>query len=389
VLDFIGNANRKFRFDLRFRAIVGGTRRHVERQVQAGFPMLPSGCAIVLDRESQAAVLANIRSQLGTGQAGLVEDLRVLGEDTRLPAFLAETGFDLEDVYDRSGRCFEALRRRAGFAKAGAPSAAGADAKRMEKALARMLHIDDAQRLDAYRSFLSTASPPVTDSRDVTQRMLFGLLGFAKESFSELGHVWAALWAYADLRQELLELLDRLADRTRRLTQPLEGRLAALPFHVHATYALDEVMAGVDARFPNKDSIFKLREGVFCSEPHACDLCFVTLEKNEKDYTPTTLYRDYPLSRDVFHWESQAACHEGTPTGKRYLEVRSRAEAAQQALLFVRQRRKDERGETMPYLLIGPVGYRTHRGGRPMQIEWELASPMPTRDFQEMKVAAG
>jgi hypothetical protein len=55
----------------------------------------------------------------------------------------------------------------------------------------------------------------------------------------------------------------------------------------------------------------------------------------------------------------------------------------------VRQRKKDDRGETMPYLLLGPVHYRTHRGERPMQIEWDLAHPMPARDFQEMKVAAG
>ncbi len=58
-------------------------------------------------------------------------------------------------------------------------------------------------------------------------------------------------------------------------------------------------------------------------------------------------------------------------------------------LLIVRERRHDARGETMPYVLLGPVYYRLHLGGRPMEIEWELEFPMPARMFQELKVAAG
>ena len=150
VLDFIGDAHRKFRFDLRFRAIVGGTRRHVQKQVEQRFPSLPSGCSIVLDRESQRAVLDNIRRQLGTGQRGLVEDLRALGPDIDLPHFLRETGFDLEDVYERAGCCFTALRRKAGFTD----EATGPDASQLERAFARMLHLDDGRRLEGFREFL-------------------------------------------------------------------------------------------------------------------------------------------------------------------------------------------------------------------------------------------
>ena len=43
----------------------------------------------------------------------------------------------------------------------------------------------------------------------------------------------------------------------------------------------------------------------------------------------------------------------------------------------------------MPYLLLGPAHYRTHRGARPMQIEWDLPYPMPAWLYQETKRAAG
>src|SRR5205085_9070583 len=34
VLDFIGDASRRFRFDRRYRAILGGTRKSIEREIE-------------------------------------------------------------------------------------------------------------------------------------------------------------------------------------------------------------------------------------------------------------------------------------------------------------------------------------------------------------------
>ena len=48
VLDFIGNAHRKFRFDRRFRALIGGSRAGLRKAIEHGFPHLPAGCEISL-----------------------------------------------------------------------------------------------------------------------------------------------------------------------------------------------------------------------------------------------------------------------------------------------------------------------------------------------------
>ena len=55
----------------------------------------------------------------------------------------------------------------------------------------------------------------------------------------------------------------------------------------------------------------------------------------------------------------------------------------------LRQRAKDERGETMPYVNLGPVVYLNHTGARPMSIHWELLHEMPMGLYQETKRAAG
>ena len=154
----------------------------------------------------------------------------------------------------------------------------------------------------------------------------------------------------------------------------------------HATYSLDEVMATVDER-TKKGGVKRIQTGVYHLKNHRTDMFFVTLEKSEKQYTPTTLYDDYPISPERFHWESQSTCHAETPTGRRY--TRLHRNANEHALLFVRERRTDERGITMPYVLLGPCFYERHEGARPMRIVWELERPMPAGWYQEVKVAAG
>ena len=53
-----------FRFDLRYRALLGGTRDQLKQQIEAGFPLLPAGCSLQLDRVSSERVLANLRESL-------------------------------------------------------------------------------------------------------------------------------------------------------------------------------------------------------------------------------------------------------------------------------------------------------------------------------------
>ena len=80
----------------------------------------------------------------------------------------------------------------------------------------------------------------------------------------------------------------------------------------------------------------------------------MTLEKGAKDYSPTTLYNDYALSPTCFNRESQSNCHDETGTGHRYTQATHGK--PQRVLLFVRARKNDERGETVPYTLLKRAG---------------------------------
>ena len=381
VLDFIGNAHRKFRFDERFRAILGGTRIAVRDAVEQGFPFLPAGCDIKLDRESQAAVLANIRASLGSDSRRLLDELRVL-RDVSLAAFLDATELELEELY-RNGRCLANLKRAAGVLP-GEPIT-----NEITRAFSRMLHIDDDLRLETWRGWLERAEPITADPDDPLQLMWFAILGHVETPLAAMQSVFDELWRNDELRRELRELLEVLADRQRRPSYDL----ASLPFRVHATYTRDEVSAGLRATTRNKkkrsktddDKIIRLQGGVYNAEHARVDTLFVTLNKDPKHFSPTTLYNDYPISQTRFHWESQSKTRADSSTGLRY---RGLAEQPWRILLFVRKEIAAN-GTTSPYLCLGPVHYVSHEAEKPMQIIWELERPMPAAFFNETKLAAG
>ena len=174
VLDFVGSHRKEFRFDLRFRALLGGTRREVEEQVKQGFPFLPSGCSLELEPKARDIVLRSIRQAIPTDWKHKVAELRGLG-DVSLTAYLHETGLDLEDVYS-GNRTWSDLRRAAYL-----PTAlAGPQEAPLLRAVGRLLHVDDAERIDAYRRLVAQPTPPVLAERSDRERrqarMLLALL---------------------------------------------------------------------------------------------------------------------------------------------------------------------------------------------------------------------
>ncbi|MDP9072990.1 MAG: DUF3427 domain-containing protein, partial [Actinomycetota bacterium] len=64
VLDFVGTHRKEFRFDRRYRALLGGTRRDVERAAQRRFPFLPAGCHMDLDQKASEIVLRSLRDAI-------------------------------------------------------------------------------------------------------------------------------------------------------------------------------------------------------------------------------------------------------------------------------------------------------------------------------------
>ena len=381
VLDFIGQAHRKFRFDLRYRAITGGIRSDVEKQIELGFPYLPAGCSMQLDKVASKIVLENLRSAIPSARPAMVRELRALMESDRfrqrapsLAEFLEESGLELVDVYKNG--CWSSLKRAAGMPM----SAPGPEEDAIGDAFVRLLHIDDPLRLDGYCRLLSGRATATLN--EVEARVAVGLPAtiWGQRMPATLAEALSALQSHPALVEELNELLDLLEAEATHLTYPLGS---AIPLSVHARHSLVDVFAAVGRITPRE--FYQHREGVYYDEATNTDLFFVTLKKSDREYSKSTLYKDYAISPTLFHWESQSTTTVASRTAQRYIHHRERGG---QVLLFVRKQKRLD-GQTVPYTLLGPAEYVSHQQERPIQFVWRLQRPMPADFFRQAKVAAG
>ncbi|MFW3171378.1 DUF3427 domain-containing protein [Geodermatophilus sp. CPCC 206100] len=377
VLDFIGAQRKEFRFDLRFRALTGTSRRGLQRVVEQGFPTLPAGCHIELDRVAQRIVLDNIKQSLNVSWKGLVTEAAG-AQAPSLADFLEETGVELEDLYRGNGRSWLDLKRAAGWDT----SLPGPDDTTFRGAFSRMLHIDDLERLRAVRELMKAVSSEDDGSeriRRLAAMLHFSLWG-ARTPFSRVEDSLGQLLAEPGRAAELVELTGVLRDRIHRVTPALEVA-GDRPLHVHARYSRDEVLAA----FGMTDLNGTWGSGVRWVPGDQADVFFVTLVKTEAHFSPTTMYADHAISPTLFQWESQNATAERSATGQRYINHR---EMGTSVHLFVRETKAaDGTLGTPPYLYAGPMSYISHSGERPMRILWRLEHALPADVFHAAKVA--
>ena len=210
-------------------------------------------------------------------------------------------------------------------------------------------------------------------------RMLFFTLWPDRGDFASYEDGLAQLWAHPAVAAEISQLLALTADHARHIPRPLD--IPGITLLSHASYRREEILAGIGwANWDRKPH--GLAAGVAWAPATRVDALLVTLRKEERDFSPTTRYRDYPLAADLFHWESQNSTSRASATGRRYLAGGSRV------LLFVRTARNDDLGSA-PYLCLGEATLEEHRGERPTAITWRLHHPMPPEVLQQGTVASG
>ncbi|WP_228009168.1 DUF3427 domain-containing protein [Cyanobium sp. LEGE 06113] len=384
VLDFIGQSHRRFRFDLRYRSLFGGTRDQLRQQIETGIPFLPAGCSLQLDRVSSERVLENLRESLPSRRPQLVAECRSLGRCS-LAGVLEALGMELGEFYRVAGS-WALLQRELGWLALGEPSA---DEQRLGRGISGgLLHLDDPERLCWLANQLQQPMAPdpagFDSATERSWRMLMAQLWGSGRHHVPLAEALVRLWVAAHLRAELVELVELLKERTDHLVGALDwGRAKPppIPLKLHGRYSRSEVFAAFGLL--NEARPFPGREGVFFDEATQCDVFFITLKKSERLFSPTTRYNDYAISPWEFHWESQSLAREASATGQRYIHHRERGS---KVLLFVREENK-RGGVTMPFHCLGFADYLSHEGERPMAIRWRLQQPIPAAWLPVMGLA--
>ncbi len=388
VLDFIGFQDKRFRFDLRFRALTGLPRQQLTRAVAEGFPYLPAGSFITLDRVAQEAVLANVRANIPGDTRALIDDVRRHAETAgrrryRLGDYLDEAGTELPDVYRRDRLSWTEVCRRAGLDTPSTPAGSDHTENALLGRIRSLTHVDDLPRLDAYTRLVS-GGPGLSPADERFATMLYFTLwpdGTAPNAVEGL-RAMRALPAVVD---ELGQVLELARQRIPRVSHALDSqRFGACPLRVHARYGREEMLAGLG--WARCGPAGRRPKGHAAGTREVADLradAFdITWQKTEKAYSPTTMYADHAVSAQEIHWESPNALADDAATTRRYIEHEARGRSI---LLFAREVKRGPLG-AQPMMFLGPASYVSHEGSRPVAFRWRLHRPMPTEHFESARV---
>ncbi len=374
VLDFIGQANKKYNFEDKFAALLSNTTRSVTREIKDGFVSAPKGCYIQLEKKAAKYILDNIRASYGN-TAGLVSRVASFTDDSGLECTLS----NFLDYYHLDPR---AIYKFTSFSRLCARADVIDDFEEpleetLTKAFARFAVIDSRRWI----SFLLDILPRLDDIdfsalSEVEKRMLqmfyITIWGKAAERWDD--EVLDNLYALSDsstLISELIALLQYQYERIDFIDKPVNLGFDC-PLDLHCTYTRDQLLVAMDFMKPAT-----VREGVKWLPDQKLDVFFVTLNKADKDYSPTTMYNDYSINERLFHWQSQSTTAENSTTGQRYIH---HVERGSKVLLFVREFKTDSQTNgAAAYTYLGMASYVKHEGSKPMNITWKLDQPIPAK----------
>lgn len=373
VLDFVGLSNKKYRFDDKFSALLyDPSKNSLEKEIKNNFPHVPNGCYIHLEKKARDIILNSIK-QYSSGEEQLILLIKEFFEQhksqpIKFKEFLEYSSKNLTDIYKKDNS-FKRL-----CAKAGVISDFDEPLEDVfSKAFKKFCQIDSynwlaflVEKLQQLDSFDLTK----LSKHEFTLFDMFYITLFGKSlELSDRGEVASNLQKMKlskNLVEETVEILSiRLNDID--FVSPVLDLGYDCPLDVHCTYSRDQLFVALGFKNPGT-----IREGVKYLKDIKTDVLLVTLNKSDKEYSPSTMYDDYSISESQFCWQTQSTISDHTVTAQRYFSGEGKI------LLFVRDTKKNSLG-SVPYTFLGTVHHQSHSGNRPVSIIWKLDYQIPPR----------
>ena len=369
VLDFVAQANRKYDFASRFRALTLQPEKNIQKQIKEGFTLLPLGCSIVMEKKARQYILDNITSAI-YNKNRIIKEINSYASIPTLTQFLENNGQDIRIIYQGSN-CWSSLKRAAGRIS----YADDAITKRLEKGMANLIHHNTASFLRFVEQFIAGEDVHIVDDNKTYSIMLYYALFQNKLSKTGYNSINEALELihlpkYAYFKQEIADIVTFLLARLDIKTTPIGADI--IPgLELYGCYTREEVFTLV-GRQTAEVKMQGAASGVFNLPEHNATLLFVTLNKSEKDFSPSTQYNDYLINEEYFHWQSQNTDSHNNNGGRRYT---NQSQTKNKIILFVREEKKDGFGNTSPFHCFGLVDYVSSHDDFPMNVKWKLQKP--------------
>lgn len=374
VLDFIGQSNNKYKFEEKFRALIGKTKKSVDKYVKDGFTSLPKGCYIKLEKQAKEYVLRNLK-ELNTNNRTLIEKIKNFEEDTgkslTLENFLVENSINIEDFY-KNKRTFSRLCALAEVI----PNFEFEKEDFITSRIPYLLSMDSPKLLKFSIDYLNNFKSNLTHEEIILKNMLYYTFYTgvpSKYGFSNEEEALKNIVENRYFKAEILTILNYLYEHLDCV--PLKNSYEyECPLEVHCSYTQAQILAALE--YYNDNFYGPMTSGVWYLKDKKTDIFFVTLYKSDKDFSEDTLYEDYAISDELFHWQSQNKQSQDSKEIKRYIGNDDKVS------LFVREY-KNKAGKLGAYMYLGECKHVSHEGNKPVSFIWKLDNPIPGKLISE------
>lgn len=375
VLDFVAQAHKKYDLASKFRALTLRPEKNIVQQITNGFTFLPAGCNIIMEKQARQYILENIQQAI-YNKTRLIKEINTYTALPTLTQFLDNNGQDIRIVYV-GNRCWTSLKRAAGRIS----YSDDAVTRRLEKGMGNLIHHNTVSYLHFVSDFMSGSKRYLNKDCLPYATMLYYNLYQERIDKTELKGmgVYEALNllhddSYRYFKQEAMEIVSYLLAHLEITTTPLGSEI--LPgIELYGCYTREEIFTLVGRQTEEKRMSGSV-SGLFNLPEYNATLLFVTLNKSDKDFSPSTQYDDYVINEDYFHWQSKNTDSHYNRGGRIYTEQPQRHN---KIILFVREEKKDGFGNTCSFHCFGLVDYVSSHGDFPMNIIWRLEKPVMPR----------
>ncbi|WP_282072599.1 DUF3427 domain-containing protein [Polaribacter atrinae] len=374
VLDFVGNSRPEYNFESKFRALIGKTNTTVVKEVEDNFPHLPLGCSIILEKKTKETILKNIAAATSLNKKNLINRIQQFQHDTNLRLTIGNFSrlynIPLESIYKRGSwkRLCQLAGKIEGFDSENEKAIVSAISKKWlsTNSLSYFSFILKIAKLD----FIINIS--LFDENEKAMLLMLHYDVWQKEGgFDSLEKSIKAIGSNSVLVEEIKEVLEVLIENIDFKELPIKLPYEQ-PLKLHSRYTRDQILTAFQFSIFNKKS--SNREGTALNKELKTEILFINLIKSEENFSPTTMYDDYAVNELLFHWQTQNSARPDLGKGLSYIKHK---EEDKRILLFVREKSKNQYGNSLGYVFIGEGNLKDYKGSKPMSINWELNEPMP------------
>ena len=375
VFDFVAHVNKKFDFESRFRALLkkGDGGIDIKKQITEGFVLLPPGCSIMMEQKARDYVLQTISAAIFTSKK-LIQSIQSYSFVPTLGQFIADINQDVRLIY-KGKNCWTSLLRAAGKVTYQDDSFT----QLLTNNLTKLTHLNSAANLRFILKIIEEKEKLVCSNLTEKKYLyIFCYNLFYKKAdkngpetdMSSLPALLKKLNDYPLFVKEIKELVEYKLDNLEIVTESLSDTVDP-GIEAYGCYNRNEILTLFNIPEAMKSLTFTQQSGIVPVGDNT-ELFFVTLNKSEKEFSPTSMYKDYVISEHKFHWQSQ---NKDTikGSGSRYINQKINGK---KFILFVRETKNDGFGNTNPFYCFGYVDYITSTGEKPMSIEWEVEKPI-------------